>query len=50
MENINLITAIAIIGKTIQQQITAIQYEDGSGKCFNYKIVGDDSWHFFRMN
>jgi hypothetical protein len=45
----NLITAIVIISKTIKKEVRAIEYEDGSGKCFNYKVVGDYNWHFFRM-
>ncbi len=49
METINLITAIIIITKTIKEKITAIEYEDGSDKCFNYKILGDNEWHFFRI-
>ena len=49
METINLITAIVIITKTIKQKITAIEYEDCSGKCCNYKILGDNDWHFFRL-
>jgi hypothetical protein len=49
METIDLITAIVIITKTIKQKITAIEYEDGSGKCFNYKVLGDDKSHFFRL-
>ena len=49
MEKIDLITAIVIITKTIKQKITAIEYEDGSGKCFNYKVLGDDKYHFFRL-
>jgi hypothetical protein len=49
MENMDLITAIVIISKTIKKVITAIEFEDGSGKCFNYKVLGDDNHHFFRI-
>lgn len=47
----SLIRAIAVIEKKIGKPLMACQFEDGSGFCFNYQILGEKGspWHFIRL-
>lgn len=48
--NINLIRAIIQIDKKHDhKRISMIEMEDGSGMNYNYKVVGEDKWHFHRV-
>lgn len=46
-----LVRAIWTIEKKIGKQLMACQFEDGSGFCFNYQILGERNspWHFIRL-
>lgn len=51
MRKYSLIEAVVIIANQLKksiEDITAIQFEDGSGKCFNYQINGSE-WKFIRL-
>lgn len=51
MKKYSLIEAIVLIANQLDKSvndITAIQFEDGSGKCFNYCLNGGD-WNFIRL-
>lgn len=51
METNNLIAAIVVIEGIMEETITAIQFEDGSGNKFNYQYYGQHSndWNFIDL-
>lgn len=46
-----LARAVAVIELHIDKPLMACQFEDGSGFCFNYQILGEagSPWHFIRL-
>jgi hypothetical protein len=42
----DLIKAILLLELRIQKKIIAIEYEDGSGCKFNFKLEGSNKWSY----
>lgn len=49
MENLNLVLAASAIKSLKGKDVAAIEFEDGSGHCFNYKLKCDTTWSFIRL-
>lgn len=49
MTSANLILAITLLG-TRGIPVTCIEFEDGSGKRFNYKTVNSNTWQFIDLS
>lgn len=49
MNSMTLIAAIVCIADLTGKEVTAIQFEDGSGHNFNYQIAGSN-WFFINLD
>ena len=52
MKNLNtlaLVNAANTIKNIKGKEVTGIQFEDGSGCCFNYMLKDDTTWSFIRL-
>ena len=50
MTSEKLIYAIAVITEILGKQVTHIEFEDGSGRSFNYKDATSDKWQYIHLN
>ncbi len=41
--------AIKLIEFNKGRKILAIEYEDGSGRCFNVRFFGSNKWNFVKL-
>lgn len=46
MKSTNLIAAIELISRMYNAEVAFIEFEDGSGNKFNYRLVGDTKVRF----
>jgi hypothetical protein len=46
LKTVDLIKAILLLELRIQKKIIAIEYEDGSGCKFNFKLEGSNKWSY----
>lgn len=44
-----LASALEIIEQKVKDSLSMIEFEDGSGLCFNYSIYGRPERHFIRL-
>lgn len=49
MKKYSLIEAIAAIQERTGHNVTMIEFEDGSGRCFNYRAYGHKEAKFIRL-
>ena len=49
MNTQTLVTAAIIIAQMAKKPVTAIEFEDGTGTKFNYKISGSNKWSFINL-
>jgi hypothetical protein len=49
MHALRLIEVLAYLAQNHAGNITAIQFEDGSGNKFNYQINGNATWQFIDL-
>lgn len=49
MKTANLIIALSLIASATGQQVTAIEFEDGSGCKFNYQLNSHNKWLFIDL-
>ena len=49
MKTLNLVFAALLISKLLKTEVTDIQFEDGSGKNFNYKTLRNSDWRYINI-
>ena len=49
MNTQTLVTAAILIAQMAKKPVTAIEFEDGSGTKFNFKLDGSNKWSFIDL-
>jgi hypothetical protein len=49
MNTLRLLQAAAWIAQASKKEVTAIQFEDGSGYKFNFQLEGSSDWKFLDL-
>ena len=49
MNTQTLITAAILIAQMVKKPIVSIEFEDGSGVNFNFKVRGSNKWSFINL-
>lgn len=49
MNTQTLVTAALIIAQMAKKPVVAIEFEDGSGTKFNFKLSGSNKWSFIDL-